>query len=74
MFSESNALAADVSKVINRTSSKSRSRNPSPTPIYDQTKFPELTNERFSQLREAFYAFDNQRKGTIDVLPVEHRT
>ena len=63
LFSESNVLVADVNKVINRTSSRSMSRNPSPTPVYDQAKFPELSNERFSQLREAFSSFDNEKKG-----------
>jgi hypothetical protein len=50
-------LAADVVSVMD----KSRSRRGSA--IFDAAKYPQLTEERFRQLKNAFLAFDKEASG-----------
>jgi len=44
---------------------KSRSRRGSA--IFDPTKYPQLDEERFNELKKAFLIFDKEAKGNIGI-------
>lgn len=56
-------LVADVNHVINKANGRRGSNSRRGSAIFDPTKYPQLDEETFTELRKAFLVFDKESTG-----------